>query len=328
MAELGAGSGSGYPGALDTNATVEVDSPASGKTKARADVPNDLAASIIAVQTELGTDPAGSLTDVKTYLQTEHGADGTHTAASTTASGVVELATDAETKTGSDTGRVAAVSSIKAMFTEPYPLGATTPNTIKGSSFEGATGATITGFADEDTMSSDSATLGATQQSIKAYVDDNQKLVEVHHAVTNTEQTGTTSMPADNTIPQNDEGDQFHSIALTPSSASNILLIDATIQLAATTSDRVCTALFQDTTADALVANTHSNEGGTPDEQHQCRIVYKMVAGTTSSTTFKLRAGQGAGAGTVTCNGSTDTTLDGSYGGKAATTITVWEYKP
>jgi len=78
MAELGAGSGSGYPGALDTNATVEVDSPASGKTKARADVPNDLAASIIAVQTELGTDPAGTLTDVKSFLQTEHDTDGTH----------------------------------------------------------------------------------------------------------------------------------------------------------------------------------------------------------------------------------------------------------
>ena len=35
-----------------------------------------------------------------------------------------------------------------------------------------ATGATVTGIADEDDMSSDSATLLATQQSIKKYVDD------------------------------------------------------------------------------------------------------------------------------------------------------------
>ena len=73
MAELGAGGGSGYPGALDTDST-----PESSSTVARADVPNDLAAAVVAIQTELGTDPAGSLTDVKTNLQTEHGADGTH----------------------------------------------------------------------------------------------------------------------------------------------------------------------------------------------------------------------------------------------------------
>ena len=38
-------------------------------------------------------------------------------------------------------------------------------------SFKSATGATITGIADEDNMSSNSATLLATQQSIKAYID-------------------------------------------------------------------------------------------------------------------------------------------------------------
>jgi hypothetical protein len=74
MAELGAGSGTSYPSSLDVDNTVEVDA----STTARADVPNDLAAAIIAVQTELGTDPAGSLTNVKTFLQTEHSADGTH----------------------------------------------------------------------------------------------------------------------------------------------------------------------------------------------------------------------------------------------------------
>ena len=74
MAEIGAGGGSGYPGALDTNSTLEVD----GSTLARADVPNDLAAAVIAIQTELGTDPAGTKTDVKTFLQASHQTDGTH----------------------------------------------------------------------------------------------------------------------------------------------------------------------------------------------------------------------------------------------------------
>ena len=74
MAELGAGGGSGYPAALDSNTSLEVDSG----TLARADVPNDLAAAVVAVQTELGTDPAGTKTNVKTFLQIEHQTDGTH----------------------------------------------------------------------------------------------------------------------------------------------------------------------------------------------------------------------------------------------------------
>lgn len=95
MAELGSGSGSSYPGALDTDATLEVNSPSAGKTKARADVPNDLAAAIIALQTELGTDPAGTLTNVKTYLQTEHETTGAHK------SNFVVTVSGAQTITGS-----------------------------------------------------------------------------------------------------------------------------------------------------------------------------------------------------------------------------------
>lgn len=50
-------------------------------------------------------------------------------------------------------------------------IGSVTPSTIVGTSLGLATGATCTGIADEDDMSSNSATLMATQQSIKAYVD-------------------------------------------------------------------------------------------------------------------------------------------------------------
>src|SRR3989304_8243456 len=78
MSEIGAGSGSSYPGALDINAVTEVNSPNVGKTKARKEVVEDLTAAVIAIETELGTDPAGSLANVKTYLQTDHQTDGTH----------------------------------------------------------------------------------------------------------------------------------------------------------------------------------------------------------------------------------------------------------
>ncbi len=50
-------------------------------------------------------------------------------------------------------------------------LGGAKFGTIEGSSFTGASGATITAFLDEDNMATNSATAAATQQSIKAYVD-------------------------------------------------------------------------------------------------------------------------------------------------------------
>ena len=94
MSELGSGSGSSYPSALDTNTTLEVNSPSGSKTKARAEVPNDLGAAVVAVQTELGTDPAGTKADVKTYLQTEHNSDGTHAGITATSTITTSVTTD------------------------------------------------------------------------------------------------------------------------------------------------------------------------------------------------------------------------------------------
>ena len=82
MAVLGTGSGTGYPGAVDTY-SVEQDSV----TRARAAVPNDTNAAVTAIEGELGTNPKGTAADVKTFLQTEHNTNGTHgtiTTASTT----------------------------------------------------------------------------------------------------------------------------------------------------------------------------------------------------------------------------------------------------
>lgn len=73
MANIGSGNGTTYPSALDTQSP-----PESGTTVARDDVPNDLAAVAIAIETELGINPAGTEVNVKTYLQKEHRLDGTH----------------------------------------------------------------------------------------------------------------------------------------------------------------------------------------------------------------------------------------------------------
>lgn len=76
MAEIGDNTGTSYPAGIDTNTSLEVNNA----TKARAAVPNDLAAAVIAVQTTLGTNPQGTATDVKTRLAKEHNNDGTHPA--------------------------------------------------------------------------------------------------------------------------------------------------------------------------------------------------------------------------------------------------------
>lgn len=91
MATLGSGSGSGYPGAIDTAGT-EVDSPNVGKTLARAAVPNDIYAALVALMTALGTNPAGALSDVKTFLQTQHNTDGTHKASTFSGNITITLA--------------------------------------------------------------------------------------------------------------------------------------------------------------------------------------------------------------------------------------------
>ena len=78
MAEIGSGGGSSYPSSLDVDANLEYDSPAVNKTVARAAPINDLAAAVIAIETALGTTPQGLISDVKTFLQTEHTTAGAH----------------------------------------------------------------------------------------------------------------------------------------------------------------------------------------------------------------------------------------------------------
>jgi hypothetical protein len=76
------------------------------------------------------------------------------TAASTAAAGKVELATTAETETGTDTGRAVTPEGLHDM------------TTLAGAAW----------FLDEDAMTSDSAVKTSSQQAIKAYADTKQPL--------------------------------------------------------------------------------------------------------------------------------------------------------
>lgn len=134
--------------------------------------------------------------------------------------------------------------------------------------------------------------------------------------------TGTTVIPLDNTIPQSTEGDQYLTVSITPASASNTLVIDAVLMLAnSAAGGRLMVALFQDATASALAVT--SQTFASAGQSQTIRLRHIMAAGTTSATTFKIRAGAN-NAGTTTLNGEAGAQL---FGGAAASSLTVTEIK-
>ena len=133
--------------------------------------------------------------------------------------------------------------------------------------------------------------------------------------------TGTTVLPNDDTIPQNTEGDEYLTLAITPTNANNMLKIEIVIHLAHTSaSSYMIAALFQDSTAGALAASQPART----DQANTAGVgvfTHYMVAGTVLPTTFKVRAGHGS-AGTTTFNGATGTR---NLGGVMASSVTITE---
>ena len=147
------------------------------------------------------------------------------------------------------------------------------------------------------------------------------KILQVVNETDGAVATGTTTMPHDDTIPQNSEGVAFTALdtAITPNNSSNKLFIQVTIMFGYSVASWVNFALFQDSTAGALAAChdfvAGANEGGEITFNHY------MTAGTTSETTFKLRCG-GHNAGTITYNGDSATRR---FAGVATGSMTIME---
>lgn len=134
---------------------------------------------------------------------------------------------------------------------------------------------------------------------------------------------GTTTIPQDNTIPQNTEGTQFMSLAITPTNTNSKLEIKVTIAMLSHSlaNANMISALFQDSTANAL--STMFTAEPAAQITGGITFTYVMTAGTTSSTTFKVRIGSST-AGTTTFNG--DAAGNPYMGGTLASTIIITEY--
>jgi hypothetical protein len=146
-------------------------------------------------------------------------------------------------------------------------------------------------------------------------------VIQVVNVQTGTVASTATRIPLDNTIPQNTEGAELFTVAITPTSATSKLYIFANVTFGADNANFPTIAIFQDTTANALTAvSTYQPTGAT---NLTLSSAYYMTAGTTSSTTFKLRFGPGGGSGTVYTSSAGDAT--GIYGGVCINSMTIME---
>ena len=131
--------------------------------------------------------------------------------------------------------------------------------------------------------------------------------------------SGTGLIPRDDTIPQITEGDQYMTLAITPTNASNILLINVVVAaITRTVSPDVSVALFVGATANALASSIQSM---ITDGTVVFNFTHKMVAGVTTELTFRVRAG-GADAGTTRFNAFAAVER---HGGVLASSITITE---
>ena len=147
-----------------------------------------------------------------------------------------------------------------------------------------------------------------------------QQVRDLNTAVT----TGGTALPIDDTIPQDGEGAEFFTVAITPDDLSNPVLIEMTFTGACAGTGDLAFALFsdQDGTANAMAVVAHTvvaaNDVFTVTLRH-----YLAANATVSATTFSIRAGNAAGD-TVTMNGSAGARL---FGGLSESLFTVTELR-
>lgn len=146
-------------------------------------------------------------------------------------------------------------------------------------------------------------------------------LIQTVNTQTGAVNTGTTILPHDDTIPQNTEGDEYMTLAITPTSSSNKLKIEINVLLSHTVASYRSIALFQDSIANALAATSYYYSSTNATDT--LSLVHYMTAGTTSPTTFKVRAG-GSTTGITTFNGENSSR---KFGGVAASSITITEIK-
>jgi hypothetical protein len=145
------------------------------------------------------------------------------------------------------------------------------------------------------------------------------KLLQTVYNRTGTGATGTTLIPFDTTIPQITEGDEYMTLAVTPTSATSLLIVDVVWIGSNSAVNNMGVALFKDSTASALTAAAATVTAA--NATVNIKFKYIMVSGSTAATTFRVRAGGGA-AGTTSFNSGT------TFGFVMCSSMTIQEVTP
>lgn len=146
-------------------------------------------------------------------------------------------------------------------------------------------------------------------------------LLQVVRSATGEVATGSTVIPFDDSIPQITEGDEYITVAITPKSATSRLVINSTIHMSnSNLGSYDIVALFKDSVVESLASGANYSEDS--DRMREVSLSHEVVSGTTSSITFRIRAG-GSSVGTTTFNGVSGARM---LGGVLSSFISVTEY--
>ena len=113
--------------------------------------------------------------------------------------------------------------------------------------------------------------------------------------------TGTTIFPEDDTIPQNDEGDEYMTLAITPVSATSTMYIAVQVFGSKSSGERWGISLYKDSGANSLAFTSVKTADATTMDNGTLR--YAEVTGNTTARTYKVRCGSLVNAATFTFNG-------------------------
>lgn len=150
-------------------------------------------------------------------------------------------------------------------------------------------------------------------------------VLQTIQSVTTALQTITGTIPNDDTIPQSSEGGEVLTATITPSSASNKILIRAVIYGTSTTTDTVSAiALFKDSDTNAIAAGRSFFPPGDGFGRSSVPVIeFLHSPSTTSAITYKIRVGSNSGSFYVNGNTSGSRIL----GGVQQSSLTLQEIK-
>ncbi len=155
-------------------------------------------------------------------------------------------------------------------------------------------------------------------------------VIQVVNTQSSALQSGATAIPQDDSKPEDSEGFAFTDIdtAITPTSATNLLKIDVVFQGASSANNGTFIVALHnaDLDADFAIAVGASSTALVDTTRTPITFTYFVLAGTTSATTFKIRAGNASGD-TVTMNGIS-TGPARRFGGAMYSSITITEITP